>query len=463
MTGSLAPPHMQAPAEHRRRLPFAFGHRFFLALLPGLLWLAPAWRWPGAVAGLWVWDALILAAWLYDLLRLPAPGQLRLTRAWDGPLFLGRGTRVTVTLQNTSACAIRVRLVDVVPPGLADDVVKLLLDVGPAGSASSEYGVIGRVRGDLAVGDLFLRYQSPLGLAERWAVAPLAQSVRVLPDLPQARTDALAVAHHKQAEIEQRRRQLRGLGREFETLREYRQGDDLRDICWTATARRHHLVTRTYTAERSQTLWLVVDAGRLSRTLVEQPGTSLRLTKLDYAGNAALTLAVLASQCGDKVGLLAYGRAVQQSIAPGRGPLHLRALVESIAGVRAEALEAQHARAARALLKAQSRRALVVWITDFAETPGTPDVIEHAVQLSSRHLVVFAALSQPDLAAVAARTPQSKEEMYRHAAALEIVQRREVMMRSLRQQGILALDLHPDNLSTSLLNEYLRVKDRSLL
>ncbi|MGJ5815960.1 DUF58 domain-containing protein [Paludibaculum fermentans] len=463
MTGSLAPPPIQAPAEPRRRLPFGFGSRFFLALLPGLLWLIPAWRWPGAVAGLWLWDALIVAAWLADLLRLPAPGQLRLTRSWDGPLFLAHGAQVTLTLQNTSRHAVRARLVDVVPPGLADDVARLELEAAPGASASAQYGVVCRVRGDLPAGDVYLRYQSPLGLAERWAAAPLAQAVRVLPDLPRARSEALIVIRHKQVEVEQRRRQLRGLGREFETLREYRQGDDVRDICWTATARRHHLVTRTYTAERSQTVWLVVDAGRLSRTLVEQPGTTLRLTKLDHAGNAALTLAVLASQCGDKVGLLAYGRTVQKCIAPNRGPGHLRTLVEAIAGVRAEALEAQHGRAARTLLKAQSRRSLVVWITDFAETPGTPDVIEHAVQLSQRHLVVFAALSQPDLGMLAAQTPKTVEEMYRHTAALEIVQRREIMLRSLRQQGILALDLYPGNLSTSLLNEYLRVKDRSLL
>ncbi|MGC4051281.1 MAG: DUF58 domain-containing protein [Paludibaculum sp.] len=463
MTGSLTPPPIQAPAEPRRRLPFGFGRRFFLALLPGLLWLVPAWRWPTAVTGLWIWDAVILAAWLYDLLRLPAPGQLSVTRTWDSPLILAHGARVTLTLENSSGLTIRASLVDVAPPGLAEEVPQLAIEAAPGQRASAEYGVVGRVRGDHSTGAVYLRYQSVIGLAERWAAAPLTQTVRVLPDLPQARSEALIVIRHKQVEIEQRRRQLRGLGREFETLRDYRQGDDLRDICWTATARRHHLVTRTYTAERSQTIWLVVDAGRLSRTLVEQPGSSLRLTKLDHAANAALTLAVLASQCGDKVGLLAYGRSVQKSIAPSRGPLHLRLMVESIAGVRAEAVEAQHGRAARALLKAQSRRALIVWITDFAETPGTPDVIEHAIQLSQRHLVVFGALSQPDLGLLAARTPRNKHEMYRHTAALEIMQRREVMMRSLRQQGVLALDLHPDNLSTSLLNEYLRVKDRSLL
>lgn len=463
MTESLTPLPAQAPAARRRRLPFGFTPRFFLALLPGLLWLLPSGRWPLAVAGVWMWDLLLLAAWFVDLRRLPAPARLVLTRTWSSPAFLACDVPVTVTLQNNSATTIHAHLVEAMPPALSDRPIELDLSAAAGASASTSFTVTGRHRGDHTTGELFLRYRSPLGLAERWAAAPLAQPIRVLPDLPQARTDALIAIRHKQAEIEHRRRQLRGLGREFETLREYRQGDDLRDICWTATARRHHLVTRTYTAERSQTIWLVLDAGRLSRTLIEQPGSALRLSKLDYAGNAALTLALLAGQCGDKVGLLGYGRAVQESIAPNRGVTHLRTLVESIARLRAEPLEARHSFAARTLLKAQTRRALVVWITDFAETPGTPDVIEHAIQISRRHLVVFAALSQPDLGALAARTPDSKSEMYRHAAALEIVQRREVMMRELRQQGILALDLQPGNLSTSLLNEYLRVKDRSLL
>ena len=255
----------------------------------------------------------------------------------------------------------------------------------------------------------------------------------------------------------------RGMGHELESLREYCEGDDLRDVSWTATARRRRLITRVFQMERSQTLWLVLDAGRLLRAQVQEPDSSLRLSKLDHAVNAALSLGQVAMQCGDRVGLLAYGAEIQQSLVPGRGAQHIRWLARALADVRAESHEPNHARAVRALLGMQKRRSLIVWITDFAETATVPEVIEYAMQMTPRHLVVFAAMNQPELAELVAATPASTEEMYRHAAALEICQRRDLLLRRLRERGILAFEWRPWGLATVLVNQYLDVKERNLL
>jgi len=256
---------------------------------------------------------------------------------------------------------------------------------------------------------------------------------------------------------------LRGLGREFESLREYRTGDEFRNISWTATARRSKLITRVFQVERSQTVWIVLDAGRLLRQQIVRDGASLRLSKLDYAVDAALSLAQVAMHSGDRVGLLAYGREIQQNLNAGRGASQLHSIVESLAVVRAEPYEADHARAARALLSEQQRRSLIVWITDLAETAGTPDVMEYALQMTRRHLVLFAAVGQPDLSERVARRPESEEEMFRYIAAIEIVQRRELLLRRLRQRGVLAMEIMPGALAAALVNHYLDIKDRSLI
>jgi len=179
--------------------------------------------------------------------------------------------------------------------------------------------------------------------------------------------------------------------------------------------------------------------------------------------NAALSLAQVATQCGDRVGLVAYGRSIQQNVPAGRGASHLRAIVDCLARVHGEPSEADHSRAARTLLTEQTRRSLVVWLTDFAETPTTPEVIEYAMQMTKRHLVVFAALNQPDLTAMATRIPETPQEMYRHAAALEITHRRDLLMRGLRQRGVFAFELVPGLLASSIVNQYLDIKERSLL
>jgi uncharacterized protein (DUF58 family) len=187
------------------------------------------------------------------------------------------------------------------------------------------------------------------------------------------------------------------------------------------------------------------------------------LSKLDYAVDAALALAQVAMHSGDRVGLLAYGREIQQNRNAGRGATHLHSIVESLALVHPEPYEADHGRAAHTLLSEQHRRSLIVWITDLAETAGTPDVVEYALQMTRRHLVLFAAVGQPDLNERVAQRPESEAEMFRYIAAIEIVQRRELLLRRLRQRGVLAMELMPGALAASLVNQYLDIKDRSLI
>src|SRR5260370_34982197 len=146
---------------------------------------------------------------------------------------------------------------------------------------------------------------------------------------------------------------------------------------------------------------------------------------------------------GDRVGLLAYGREIQQNRNAGRGASHLHSIVESLALVHPEPYEADHGRAAHALLSEQHRRSLIVWITDLAETAGTPDVVEYALQMTRRHLVLFAAIGQPDLNERVAQLPESEQEMFRYIAAIEIVQRRGLLWRLLRRMVLVALYLMP--------------------
>ena len=434
-----------------------------MMLLLGLVWLVPAWWSPRLIGAMFLWDVVTILAFVSDLARMPKPSEIEVRRSWEHAPLLARACEVNVGIRNFTSATIRCYLTDETPVSFRTAPPSLDVVVPANGTARTQYDVLPHERGDARLGRLFLRYQTWLGFAQRWAVAEISQTVRVLPDLEQARQHALYLIRSRQVEMEKRRKRQRGQGREFESLRDYRQGDELRDICWTATARRHQLTTRVFEIERSQAVWIVLDAGRLLRAEIQQEGSELRLSKLDYGVNAALSLAQVASQCGDRVGLLAYGRSIQQNVGAGRGALHLRTIVDCLAQVHGEAAEADHSRAARVLLTEQSRRSLVVWITDFAETPTTPEVIEYAMQMTQRHLVVFAAMNQPDLTTLAETAPKNREEMYRHAAALEIAQRRDLLLRGLRQRGVFAFELVPGLLASSLVNQYLDIKERNLL
>jgi uncharacterized protein (DUF58 family) len=428
-----------------------------LLFLLGFVWLAPAWREPRFYFAMLAWDVFVIVLWIWDLSRIPRVSRVSVSRVWNAPAAFETECNVTLAVRNLGRRTIHVRLVDDAPQSFRKVIpdVELRADAGKEGHA--DYSIFPFERGDARFGRVYLNCQTVLRIAERWGAADVSQKVRVYPNLKQAQRAALYLIRSRQVQMERRLKRQRGHGREFESLREFRAGDEYREICWTASARRGHLVTKLNQVERSQTVWVVLDAGRLLRARVSGP------SKLDYAVNAALSLAHVASLSGDNVGLLAYGRRIQQRLPPGRGPAHLRLLVECLALVHAEWNEADHLRATDVLLGVQKRRSLVVWLTDLAETPATPEVIEGAMQVSHRHLVLFGLISQPELNALGRAVPKTVNEMYEHAAAIEMIHRRELLMARLRQQGILALELPPGKLATTVVNRYLDIKERSLL
>lgn len=453
----LVPSNVAARAERAGLFPVAFGRRFFLLLFIGLVWIAPAWQEQRFLYVLALWDVVVLGLWAWDLSRMPKPELLEIRRVWNEPLGLTKQMKVALEVHNSSNASVSVSMHDEAPETFCRELPSAEISVPANGVGNASYPIEPRSRGDARFGDVWLRYQSPLCLAERWARARLAQTVRVYPNIEDSQKMRLYLMRSRQIELEKRLKRQRGHGREFESLREYREGDEFRDICWSVTARRGKLITKVHQIERSQTVWLVLDAGRLLRARVD------RLTKLDYTVNAALSLAQVAFYSGDRVALFAYGRKPQQRVGLGRSVPHLRALMESMAQVHAEAFEADHLLAAEQLMSMQSRRSLIVWLTDLAETAATPEVIECAAKMATRHLVLLGIIGQPEMRRLVAANPENPTEMYQYTAALEIVQRRSLLLRRLRQQGALTLEVDPQRLSTSLVNRYLEVKERGLL
>jgi uncharacterized protein (DUF58 family) len=242
----LVPPEIAARGHSTGKIPFGFGPRFFVLLLLGFVWLVPAWWVPRFVVAMMLWDLVAVVAFAIDLARLPRPAELEVKRGWEHAPSLATKSDVTLTIRNFGSVGTRCVVVDETPGSLRKEPPALSVVAPERQEGRVKYQIIPRERGDVRLGRAFVRYQSALGFAERWAAVEIAQTVRVLPDLEQARQQALYLIRSRQVEMEKRRRRQRGQGREFESLRDYRQGDELRDICWTATARRHQLTTRIF-------------------------------------------------------------------------------------------------------------------------------------------------------------------------------------------------------------------------
>ena len=454
---AMVPAPVEARARTFKRLGYSFGYRFFLFLLVGLAWLVPAFVDHRFALAMVLWDVLLVAAWAADLSLLPKPHEISLRRSWSEPLALSVPTQARIAVINYSKATLYIRVLDALPCSLRREPPQLQLRVAPGGEAEARYEVQPRKRGTASTSKVYVHYEGMFRIADRWAVADLPQELTIYPNLHEARRQAVYLIRSRQTALEKRFSRIRGAGRAFESLREYQDGDDFGDICWSAAARRGKLVTRLYELEKSQTIWIVLDSGRLMRARVGE------LSKLDHAVNAALALGQVALYTGDRVGLLAYARNIRQRIPALRGISQLRQLLETLAVVREEEWEGDHLQAVSQLMREQKRRSLVVWLTDLAETAMTPEVVEAAAKLLPRHLVLFVVIGQPDLAVAASRRPKDVSEMYQVSAAQEVMLRRELLLARLREHGALAVEAQSGELAPLLVNSYLEIKRKSQL
>ena len=463
-----------------RALGFGLTPRALLLLLAGTLLSIPAFFHPHRLWIMLAWDALVATLILFDLTQLPSPDNLTITRRFIHSPALGEPTEIVHEILQQSNALLEVRVTDELHLALIASPQTQNILAYPREPAKTAQSCYPSRRGDFRLGKIFLRYRGALRLVERWAVANTEQQVRVFPATEQSTgKTAFYLMRARQIELQKRRLRLRGTGREFESLRDYQPGDEMRNISWTATARRAHLITREFTTERSQKVWIVLDAGRLSRTAfemrrsqpevrgeVEQDAAEqhlLTVTQLDQAASAAVMLAQVIAGSGDKFALMTYGRKVQQQLLPGAGPSHLRLLIDQLSQVRSEASEADHLHAVARLKNLQRRRGLVVWVTEMAESAGRPEVVAAAAELIRRHLVVLVLLTHPELDRLATREPRTVDEMFASTAAQEMLERRRATVAQLRQQGVLVIETSPAEVGAAAITKYLEVKARGLL
>ncbi len=309
ISASLHPETVRAQCQLRRRwFPFGFTPRTIWLLAAGLALALPGF-WSARLGyGMLPWDALVLVAAFFDWVRLPAAERVTVERSWSNAPSLESATEIEIAVEQYGGTILDCRIVDDLPEALVAVPATHSLRAWPCVRAILRYKIEPRERGDVTTGSVYIRYRSLLGLIDKWAMAPLTQTLRVYPALRQGEDQEIFLARGRQIDLQLRQMRERGLGRDFESLREYLEGDDLRDICWTATARRGQLITRRYQMERSQAVWIVLDAGRLLQGRIlrntgdpnAEDNEPRGFSKLDYACSTAVALAQLALYSGDR-------------------------------------------------------------------------------------------------------------------------------------------------------------------
>ncbi|GHH68488.1 lipoprotein [Streptosporangium violaceochromogenes] len=449
------------------------GRAALLALLGTLVVLtAPA---PApAVAGVALLIAAVVAV---DLLLAGSVRPLRLHRAGDRLVRLGETATVELIVENPGPRRVRGVLRDAWPPSAGARPRHQPLDVPPGERRRLVTTLTPSRRGDREAVTVTVRALGPLGVAARQGSHRVPWSVRVLPPFLSRRH--LPAKLTRLRELEGRHPSMvRGQGTEFDSLREYVVGDDVRSIDWRATARRHDVVVRTWRPERDRRVLIVLDTGRTSAGRVgtapiplagarprgggvpgapEGTATVPGWPRLDWSMDAALLLAALATRAGDRVDFLAHDRSVRAWVSgAGRGE-PLSTLVNTMAPIEAELVEADSAGMVAAILARAGRRCLVVVLTDLNSASLEEGLLPVLPRLSSRHLVLLAAVSDPQVTAMAAGRGTSELVYNAAAAERQSAERRRITAR-LRGHGVEVVDAAPEQLASALADAYLALK-----
>jgi uncharacterized protein (DUF58 family) len=439
-------------------LNFVFASRFFLLAGAGLVLLSLGWVGREAIYLTAIYDAALLALVLVDYLASERAGAFKVERETEERFAMGAANRVTLKLTNRSARTVTFVVKDEYPPQMELLGTREVRMTVPAGrSRSWSYELLPTARGKYGFGNTAVRFRSRFGLIWRQLSFPTAVDVKVYPDIGEAKKNELFAHRNRRMEPGLRRMRLRGQGREFESLREFVIGDEIRHISWAATARRGKLITRQYTVERSQNVVVLLDTGRLMTARIG------KLSKLDHAINATLSISYVAAAGGDNVGLVVFSRHVIGYLPPRRGHDQINRLMEALYSIEPQMIEPSYKRAFNFFEANCHRRSLVVILTDLVDRDASALLLEHTSKLVPRHLPLIVTIGDTDLRELVRAHPDSSADVYRQSVAEGILRQREEALSRIHRLGGLALDVPAGRLSLELVNKYLEVKERGLL
>ena len=434
---------------------------FLLAIaIPIALLLAMLVNQQTSIIGTLLFDCLILGLGIIDALRVKSH-LVQVTRHPLHRLSIGRDNLILLSVRSSPLAALtanqtaKIRICDSYP--LEFDVSQALLEtsLNPNTDEELTYTIRPQNRGEYQWGDIQVRQLGNWGLAWHDWTIPASEKVAVYPDLVMLKELSIKLTLENSGTM--RRSQKLGMGTEFAELREYGIGDDPRSIDWKATARRSRPVVRVLEPEREQTLIILLDRGRLMTARVQG------LKRFDWGVNAALSLASAGLHRGDRVGVGVFDREITTWIPPERGQHQLSKLIERLAPIQPVLLEPDYVGAVTKLVTQQTRRALVVLITDLIDVTASTEMLSALARLAPRYLPFCVTLRDPLVDQIAHTSTVEITPAYNRAVALDLLEQRQVAFAQLKQKGVLVLDAPADRISQQLVNKYLQLKSRNQL
>ncbi len=404
-------------------------------------------------------DGLIVIVTVIDclLLLLATQQGISADRKLPQTVSLGQTFTSEVTVLNRTGLTLRGDVRDDLPENFSSSPSEHRMRLPSLGQMTARRELTAKRRGAFDFESVYLRIASPLSLWTRHLQLPVTNRLKVFPDMKQLSDYALLARTNRLSLIGVRQTRRIGQDSDFERLRDYSRDDNYRHIDWRSTARRRKLTVRQFQTDQSQRVIFLLDCGRMMTG--ERDGYSL----FDHALNAALMMAYVALVQGDSVGMLCFSDTIHTYIPPRGGSSQMNRLIQAGFDQFPRLVESRYDQAFLYLSTHCKRRSLVVLATNVIDEVNAAVVVDYLSNLSGHHLPLGVLLRDRDMFDAADHPDGGTLEMYRAAAAADILLWREQVLKDLRHRGVLVVDAFPDELTAPLVNRYLDIKAKHLL
>lgn len=404
-------------------------------------------------SGAWVfWLLFCLVLWLLDSLLAPSPRFLVITRSLPISLRMHTKTPYTITVANPTKRKYRIWLRDAWQPSLHASANEERLVLNPKTTQDLEASFTPERKGTLSSDAVTVRSFGPLGLGARQFSAPIVQTVKVLPEFRSAKFLPSRLQTLRRLEGNTLLTH-RGQGSEFDSLREYVPGDDVRDIEWHVSARNRVPVVKTWRPERDRNVIICIDSSRTSAVRLGE------FPRLDANMEAALLLGALASSAGDRIHLIAFDNQIRAHIQPSRGAGLVGEMASTMANLDSSLTEANWRGLGQTLLSSIRQRSLIVLLTGLEAGLDRSPLMPTVEALASRHQVLLASAMDPEVRSLTTEM-DTPEEAFLAASAMADSEERRKASDLLGMLGARVLNTGPDELPPLLADTYISLKRR---
>jgi len=404
-----------------------------------------------------MYNMACFAALILDYCTSPSSEEFEIERIGEDKLSIYEREKIKLKVYNKSNRKIYMELKDEIPDFHFESDEKIVKGyIDPHEKHDFEYRVIPKKRGVFKFSDIHIRYESNLKLCMKQFKVSMAREYKVYPNLKDLKKYRLAVYNSRFNQIGEKSMKTPGNGTQFESLRDYVQGDEYRKINWKATARENRPIVNQYEPEKNQHVYVLIDTGRPMSYSVRG------YKKLDLAINTGLLLSDIVNQNGDRSGLMLFNTEVNNLIVPGKGNNHRNRLMEALYHAQHTNDTSNYEEAFYYLKRKERRRSLMVLFTDFDTIEEAEEMIKVLSVLSKNNIVMLVMMKDEKLEEVASISAEKENEIFTKGVALEALRERKKIIHKLNAQGIMCIECTPEKLAINVINRYLHIKNRML-